>query len=278
MAGEAFRLAGLGRSRDSGGMERLALIGFGEAARAFAPGLSGRLSAYDPKAGDLAMRDALAAAGIVACASARGALAGAGAALSLVTADQTLAAAQAADGLAPGAFWFDLNSVAPATKTAAAAAIADRGGRYVDVAVMAPVHPRRLSVPLLASGPDAAAGAALLRALGFADVTVVAGPIGAAAAIKMIRSVMVKGIEALSAECMLAAEAAGVRDAVIGALDASWPGAEWSKRFDYNLERMATHGLRRAAEMEEVVVTLEALGTGSAMSRATVDWQRRMAA
>jgi hypothetical protein len=90
--------------------------------------------------------------------------------------------------------------------------------------------------------------------------------------------VMVKGIEALSAECVLAAEAAGVREAVTASLEASWPGADWAARFDYNLDRMMRHGVRRAAEMEEVVATLDALGTGSAMSRATALRQRAIGA
>jgi hypothetical protein len=89
----------------------------------------------------------------------------------------------------------------------------------------------------------------------------------------MIRSVMVKGIEALTAECILAAAAAGVSAEVLASLDASEKPKAWSERADYNLDRMMVHGLRRAAEMEEVVKTLDALGTGSAMSRGTVDRQ-----
>jgi 3-hydroxyisobutyrate dehydrogenase-like beta-hydroxyacid dehydrogenase len=253
---------------------RLALIGFGEAARAFAPGLSASLRGYDRK-DDADMHDAFAADGVVACDSPGNALDGAEGVLSLVTADQALAAARASDGLARDAFWFDMNSVAPNTKRAAAEAV---GGRYVDVAVMAPVHPKRTAVPLLVAGPHAADGADFLRDLGFRDVSIAGDAVGAASAIKMIRSVMVKGIEALSAECVLAAEAARVRGAVIASLDASWPGADWATRFDYNLDRMMAHGVRRAAEMEEVVATLDALGTGSAMSRATVERQRAIGA
>ena len=234
-------------------VERLALIGFGEAAQAFAPGLSASLAAYDRKADDAATCAGKLAdyerLGVSACCDPAAALAGAVAVLSLVTADQALIAAQAAP-LAPGQFWFDMNSVAPDTKRAAAASIGTRGGRYVDVAVMAPVHPKRTAVPLLVAGDHAGEGAALLRDLGFADVTVVEGPVGTASSIKMIRSVMVKGIEALSAECVLAADTAGVRDAVIASLDASWPGADWGARFDYNLDRMIVHGARRAAEMD----------------------------
>lgn len=249
---------------------RLALIGFGEAARAFAPGLSASLRGYD-RAKHRDMHGAMAIDGVVACDTAHGAIDGADAVLSLVTADQALVAARASDGLSRNAFWFDMNSVSPDTKRAASALV---GGRYVDVAVMAPVHPKRTAVPLLVAGPHADAAADMLRAIGFREVSVVGDRIGDASAIKMIRSVMIKGIEALSAECVLAAEAAGVRDAVIASLDASWSGADWGVRFDYNLDRMMLHGERRAAEMQEVVATLDALGTGSAMSRATVERQR----
>ncbi len=257
---------------------RIALIGFGEAAGAFAPGLRARLAAYDRKTDDPALRpaklDEFAAHAVTACDDPAAALAAAEGVLSLVTADQALAAARAAEGLSAGALWFDMNSVSPATKRAAAAPIEGHGGRYVDVAVMAPVHPKRTAVPLLVSGTHAEAGAALLAAIGFGNVRVVAGEVGAASAVKMIRSVIVKGVEALSAECALAADAAGVLDEVIASLDASPPPQGWVDRFDYNLDRMIVHGSRRAAEMEEVVATLEELGTGSAMSRGTVERQR----
>ncbi len=254
-------------------------IGFGEAAMAFA-GQGAR--GYDLKLEQPATRPAkladFARAGVVPCDSAAAALGDARIALSLVTADQALAAARtAAPALSAETLWLDMNSVAPDTKRAAAAAIGV-AARYVDVAVMAPVKPAGLAVPLLVSGPHTADGVAALAAMGFANVSVAGARVGDASAIKMIRSVMVKGLEALSAECVLAADAAGVRDAVIASLDASWPGADWAARFDYNLHRMLVHGLRRAAEMEEVVATLDALGTGSAMSRATAGRQRRLGA
>ena len=246
----------------------LVFIGFGEAGQAFAGEIEGRLRGYDRKSE--AQRAAFEACAVEAMAGNAAAVAGAPLIVSVVTADQAIAAAEeTARTIAPGALYCDFNSVAPGTKAIAAQAIETAGGRYVDVAVMSPVHPLRLKAPLLASGPHAEAGAAALRAIGF-RVRVVGQKIGDASAIKMIRSVMVKGIEALSAECALAAHAAGVEDEVIASLDASWPGADWGRRFDYNLERMLVHGTRRAAEMEEVVKTLDDLGTGSAMSRGTV--------
>jgi 3-hydroxyisobutyrate dehydrogenase-like beta-hydroxyacid dehydrogenase len=247
----------------------VSLIGFGEAAQAFAGG-----AGWDACAFDIADRQAdLTRCHVARARDSRGAVSRAAAVLNLVTPVATLAAATAAaPHLAPDALWFDLTSVAPATKRAAAAVIEAGGGRYVDAAIMAPVLPRRRGVPILLAGPHAAAGEAVLAAAGFTDLRIVAGPVGMAAAIKMIRSVMIKGIEALTAECVLAAHRAGVTGEVLDSLE-----PDWAARADYNLDRMLVHGARRADELGEVVATLADLGVDPAMSRAAATWQRRLA-
>lgn len=255
----------------------VALIGFGEAGETFA-----RAGAWGERASGFdvlpARRAALTAVGAAAPEHSSGALESAPLVLSLVTADQALAAAEAnAPFLAPGALWCDGNSVAPETKRAAARAIAAAGGRYVDLAILAPVEPKRLAAPLLLSGAAAGEARERLERLGFSDLRVVGNEVGQASACKMIRSIMVKGIEALTAEMMLAAEAAGVSSEVLASLDASEKPQGWSDRAAYNLERMATHGTRRAAEMEEVVKTLLTLGVDPLMTRGTVRRQRQAA-
>jgi 3-hydroxyisobutyrate dehydrogenase-like beta-hydroxyacid dehydrogenase len=193
--------------------------------------------------------------------------------LSLVTADQALEAASSYAALLPeGALWCDMNSVSPDTKRQSATVIEAVGGRYIDVAVMAPVD-KGLGVPLLVAGPHTLAAQPLLGALGFTNVRVAGEEVGRASAIKMIRSVIIKGIEALSDECVAAAEAAGVLDEVVASLDASEKRTGWAERFAYNRERMATHGLRRAAEMKEVASTLRGLGVEPVMSEGTVKRQ-----
>jgi 3-hydroxyisobutyrate dehydrogenase-like beta-hydroxyacid dehydrogenase len=258
--------------------QRIALIGFGEAGRTFAGAALWRetASVFDIKtlsnATAPAMQAAYAAAGVTGCETLAQALDGAEVVLSLVTADQTPIAAQAAAKSLPnGALFCDLNSVSPGTKQRNAAAVEAAGGRYVDVAVMSPVQPAAMNVPLLVAGPHAEAGADMLRSIGFTKVSISGGRIGDASATKMVRSVMVKGIEALTAEMLLAAEQAGVTDAVLASL-----GGDWAQKADYNLDRMLAHGLRRAAEMEEVVVTLTELGIEPLMTRGTVVRQRAM--
>ena len=263
---------------------RLAFIGFGEAAQAFVTGWAkerpAALAAFDIKtdAADAAIRDGKWAdytrCAVEGAATAAEALAGADMVVSVVTADQALAAAKSACGhLSPGAFYLDCNSCAPDTKRAAAALIEAAGGRYVDVAVMAPVHPKLHHVPLRLSGPHADTVKPLLDALDM-KATITPGEVGASSSIKMIRSIMIKGLEALTLECILAARKAGVDEAVIASLDSSFPGFDWKSRAAYNLERVMTHGIRRAAEMREVALTVDNLGLEGRMARATVEWQQ----
>ena len=209
---------------------------------------------------------------------ARSALENADVVLSLVTADQAQIAAETyAPFIKQGAFWIDMNSVAPSTKRCASEHIARQGGNYVDAAILAPVQPSALSVPVLLSGHRQAEAAAVLADAGFANVRSVGDEIGKASAIKMIRSVMVKGIEALTAEMMEAARKADVADEVLSSLNASASANNWHERAAYNLERMAAHGARRAAEMEEVAATLLDLGVDPTMTRGTVQKQREAA-
>ncbi|MBV2151103.1 DUF1932 domain-containing protein [Sphingobium sp. AS12] len=265
--------------------QEVGLIGFGEAGSTFAQAGDWAAAAhvYDAKTECATTRESMLAAyaqaGVLPALFMEDALDGVDLILSLVTADQALAVAEgAADLIAPGAIYCDMNSVASQTKQAAARAIEAAGAHYVDVAVMAPVDPARLNVPLLLSGEKAQIAEARLRALGFAKTRIVGADVGRASSIKMIRSVMVKGIEALTAECVLAADAANVLDEVLASLDASEKAKPWDVRADYNLDRMLVHGLRRAAEMEEVVKTLEGLGTGAIMTRGTVERQRAIGA
>ena len=262
-------------------MPGLTLIGFGEAGRTFAAAGGWRDAArvYDIKtdqdgmAAD-EMRAAYAGLGVTGTDSSREALAGAQIVLSLVTADQaTPAALDAAQHIAPGTLFCDLNSVSPGRKRTNAAAIEAAGGRYVDVAVMAPVQPAALNVPVLISGSDADAAADMLRSIGFTKMQICGAAIGAASATKMVRSVMVKGLEALTAEMILAADAAGVTQGVLASL-----GGDWTAKADYNLDRMLAHGTRRAAEMEEVAQTLHELGIDPLMTEGTIIRQRAMGA
>ena len=260
----------------------LCFIGFGEAGRAIAAGLreagSERICAWDilfSGADGGRLKHAADTIGVRCASSAADAVRDADIVISAVTAASSIEAVQSvAPHLHGKPFLLDINSVSPGRKQEAAKLLGDTA-RYVDVAVIAPIYPARHQTPMLIAGPHAEAAAPVLTTLGM-RVTIAGAEVGAAAAIKMVRSVMVKGIEALTLECFLAAARAGVVDEVATSLKNNYPGLDWSKVVPYNLERMASHGERRAAEMEEVADTLRELGVEPLMTSGTIKRQREM--
>jgi 3-hydroxyisobutyrate dehydrogenase-like beta-hydroxyacid dehydrogenase len=263
---------------------RISFIGFGEAGQAIASGMKDagveRISAWDilfPEQAGAPLKAAGEAIGVRAAASAADAVRETDMVISAVTAASSVDAARSvAPHLTGRPYFLDINSVSPGHKHETAGLLSERA-RYVDVAVVAAIHPARHRTPLLIAGPHAEEIAPLLRELEM-QLSVVGPETGSAAAIKMIRSVMIKGIEALTLECFLAAARAGVLNEVTTSLKNNYPTLDWGQIADYNLERMASHGERRAAEMEESAATLRELGLDPLMAQSTVERQREMGA
>jgi len=263
---------------------RISFIGFGEAGQAIAAGLreSGieRIAAWDilfPEPAGARLKIAGEAIGVRTAGSAADAVRATDMIISAVTAASSVEAARSVvPHLTGSPYYLDINSVSPGRKQETAKLLGQHA-RYVDVAVVAAIHPDRHRTPLLIAGPHAHEVAPLLQELEM-RLSVVGSETGSAAAIKMIRSVMIKGIEALTLECFLAAARAGVLEEVTASLKNNYPTLDWTRIADYNLERMASHGERRAAEMEESAATLRELGLEPLMVDSTVKRQREMGA
>jgi 3-hydroxyisobutyrate dehydrogenase-like beta-hydroxyacid dehydrogenase len=261
---------------------RISFIGFGEAGQAIASGLrdSGieQVAAWDilfPTPEGTKLKAAGDKAGVRVATSAADAVTNTDMVISAVTAASSYEAAQSvAPHLSDNPYYLDINSVSPGRKQETAKLLAGKA-RYVDVAVIAAIHPKRHQTPLLIAGPHAQTIAPLLTELDM-KLKIIPGDTGQAAAIKMIRSVMIKGLEALTLECYLAASRAGLLDEVLVSMKNNYPTLDFAAMGDYNIERMASHGERRAAEMEESAVTLRELGLKPLMVEATVARQREM--
>lgn len=260
-------------------MFNIALIGCGEAAEALYGPICEQINGvWDTKLLDESngMRNRIQSLNMRPASSTEDAVSGADLIISLVTADQAQLACEAvAPHLKAGAVYLECNSCAPGTKKRNAKIIDQHGGNLVDVAIMSPVNPARINTPLLLSGQQAAKMCDWLSSFGY-NTTYFADEVGQASAVKMTRSIMIKGMEALTAECLLTARQFGIEDTIIASLDGSFPGFDWMKRGGYNLQRMAQHGIRRAAEMEEVAITVADAGLPNDMARATVAWQKRV--
>ncbi|MBI1622701.1 NAD(P)-dependent oxidoreductase [Aquamicrobium zhengzhouense] len=258
---------------------KIAFIGFGEAARAFTDTLKGTgeadfIAAYDILQSEAVSSEAR-SRGLRFEASAAAAIEGADWIFAAVTADQSLEAAKSAlTSLKPGQLYIDINSVSPGRKKETASLVEATGAIYLDMAVMAPVHPRGHATPVLLAGKTARSLEPIFAAHGFAFETV-SEDVGSATAIKMVRSLFVKGLEAITVETMLAARATGCLDRVMGSLADTFPGLGWPNNVEYMFERTLRHGIRRAAEMREVAKTYDELGFVGRLADAVADVQEQ---
>jgi 3-hydroxyisobutyrate dehydrogenase len=195
--------------------------------------------------------------------------------MSAVTANQALnAAEQNAPYLTTAHIYADLNSVSPGLKQSIGRLIESTGARFAEIAMMAPVPPYDHKVPMLAGGAGAEDFVAELAPFGI-SAEIVSREVGTAAATKMFRSIIVKGLEALITECVLGASRYNADERVFASLAESFPGINWKELADYMVGRVVVHGERRAREMEEVAATLREIDIEPIMAEAIVrrmDW------
>lgn len=265
---------------------RIGFVGFGEAARVFAGGLRGRVAsmvafcqgarnhppytpAFRSEAERLGVRlvdstEALAREATV-----------------VVSAVATAAARQVAEDVArflgPGHLFVDVNAVPPAVKESMAARVTVQGARFVDAELMGAASLYGFTVPLYVSGDGAEAFAALLGPLGL-EITLVPGAASAAATLKMLRSVVTKGMEAVIVEAMFAAFRAGVPREAFAAVTEPMNTLRFSDFATMCLTSDPIHAERRAEEMKHVAEVVRALGVEPIMTEAArrrLEWSAR---
>jgi 3-hydroxyisobutyrate dehydrogenase-like beta-hydroxyacid dehydrogenase len=231
---------------------RIAILGLGEAGGRIAADLIAAradVRGYDPD-------PARAVRGLTPTVDAASASAGCDVVLSANTADAAVDAAEAAlPGIAAGAVFADLNTGSRELKREIAKLVASSGALFADVALLGPIPLKGLGAPVLASGDGAQRFADLLGPLGM-PVTVISEQPGDAAALKLVRSVFMKGLAASVVESMQAAEAIGYEDWLAGEIEAiigTW-------RLERALEGSRAHAARRVAEMNAARGLLLQLG------------------
>ena len=254
----------------------IGFIGFGEAGFTIAKGLRGagapQVAAYDvaleTDEGRAKMERCAAEAGITLVPSLEELVRASGLIVSAVVSTVAVDVAErAALHLDSGQVYLDLNSTSPEVKRRIAEIVAASGARFVEAAVMAAVLPLGHKVPMLLCGEAAPELIDRLSAYGM-NLEDFGPEIGHAAATKMFRSIIVKGLEALFVECTLAASRYGVTERVLEFVGVGYPGIDWNELANTLMGRTAIHGQRRAHEMEEVAQTLTAMGIEPLMAEA----------
>ncbi|TCU60644.1 3-hydroxyisobutyrate dehydrogenase-like beta-hydroxyacid dehydrogenase [Bradyrhizobium sp. R2.2-H] len=258
---------------------QIGLVGYGEVGRILAEDLRQqdiKVSAYDIKLGGeqaAPLKEHAARFGVVLAASHAELTAKSDFIISAVTASQAVPVAKAcAAAINQGTWFLDFNSAAPGAKQRAAALIDGAAGRYVEGAVMTSVPPYRIKVPLLLGGLGARELEPLLNAIGFA-AKVASDRLGVSSAVKMCRSIMIKGLEAMVIESFTTARAYGVEDAVLASLAETFPGIDWEKQGAYVFQRVIEHGRRRAEEVREVAETVREAGLTPWSAQGTAERQ-----
>lgn len=268
-------------ANDAQDITAIATLGLGEAGTAITTGLAEvwrkdnparRILSVDIGLGDnvrgSAINERARAIGVEIEGSYTSKLAEAGAVFSVVTGVEAKNAALAArEVLKPGTLFFDINTITGPQTADIAQEMFKAGIDYVDFAAMGGFATSGHKVPFVVSGPAAERAAAFLKPYGF-NVEVMSDRAGDASSVKIIRSVLVKGMEALSVECMVAAHRAGLVQEVLNCfsdIDA--------RTFAGMVKSLTTthvvHAKRRMEEMDKAKENLVELGIQPLMSERT---------
>lgn len=180
-------------------------------------------------------------------------------------AECSVAARDALPYMAPDALYLDVSTGAPADLRAWSEKFAEQQRSFVDVAIMSTVNIAGGATPVLIAGLRAKDAKAVFEMMG-APVTIMdGGTPGDAVALKLLRSVILKGLECLSIECLTAADKLGLRPQLLEAL------GDLDERKVADLMRALVtshvlHAKRRKHEMEESAAQLQSLGFDAAIT------------
>jgi 3-hydroxyisobutyrate dehydrogenase-like beta-hydroxyacid dehydrogenase len=178
--------------------------------------------------------------------------------------------------LAAGQIYADPSSALPSAKRAAAVIVEGAGAQYVDVAVLGTVVMSGAHVPMLAAGGGAAEWQRQAAAVGL-NVTGIAGRAGDAALVKLLRSVYMKGRDALVFEMVLAARRHGVQDAVLSSIGGAGEQVPFPSLAERVVCSLAVYAGRRADELADAASLVREVGVEPLMARAGEDRLRRLA-
>lgn len=170
--------------------------------------------------------------------------------------------------LRPGQLYVDISASTPATKEAIWAEVQNTGVLFVDAAMLGSLPKDKHQVPITASGNGAAKFKELMTPYGM-KITLAGEKAGSSSAIKLVRSIYMKGIASLMIEMLQAADAYGVADEVVSSVAKSMDGIPFVDHLDRLVTGSALHCTRRAAELKGSIAMLAEAELSSEMTVAT---------
>lgn len=257
---------------------KLGFIGFGEAGFELSKGLTqaglADIIAYDPMAGDSRFAGLLhnraREAGVTLVSSPAAVVGNVNVIVAAVPGSQALSAALAAVALlSPGQIYLDVSTSTAASKKRMAEAIEKQGALFVDGAMMGGLSMQHHKVPTLLSGRGSDDLIRLLTPFGMV-LTKVSDVPGDAIAIKLVRSIAMKGLAALATETLEAAVKLGVDKEVLRSVENTLSAAPFNDTLDWLVTASAVHARRQVHEMNDVMDMMQEIGVTPAVTRGTV--------
>ena len=163
----------------------------------------------------------------------------------------------------------DVSTSSPTTKQKIATLIASTGALFVDGALMGGLRLQQHKVPTLLSGSGADKFIELMR-LYHMSLEKVSDKAGDAIAIKLVRSVYMKGIASLQVEMLEAATKLQVEDKVLASISNTMDAGSFMKTMNFLVTAGAIHAERQSHEMKDCMVMLQDLGIQPTMTEATM--------
>lgn len=260
-------------------------VGFGEAAFELASGLReqglNKMTAYDPlwnvPMHSERIADRAASAGVALVQRAEAVLENTNVVIVAVPADKALQASiELKSYVKSGMLYVDVSASSPAVKKQAAAHIQEKGGRFIDAAMMGPLPVYKQSVPILASGTGTDEWIAAMQPYAM-NITKVSQVPGEATAVKLIRSIYMKGVAGLYIELLEAAHEFGVETLVLDSLSETINGRSFEETMNRLVTGTAFHATRRSIELGGTIEMLDAANIDSSMSKAAKEKIEKLA-
>lgn len=164
--------------------------------------------------------------------------------------------------------YVDVSTSTAATKKKISEAVEGKGARFVDGAMMGGLSMQHHKVPTLVSGSGSDEYIRLLTPYGMV-LTKVSDNAGDAIAVKLVRSIAMKGLASLAVETLEAAVKLGVESLVLKSISDTLTSAPFDENLDWLVTASAIHATRQVHEMHDVMKMMAEIGVTSTMTEAT---------
>lgn len=169
--------------------------------------------------------------------------------------------------LRAGMIYADVTASTPELKQKIWQVIKNKGVLFSDFAMMGPLPLNRHKVPVFASGNGTQALIDLMSPFGMIIKKVGEEP-GEASAIKLIRSIYMKGVAALMIEMLQASEYYNVSERVISSVADTINSTDFVSTMNRLVTGTAIHSKRRSDELKGSIQMLDEMGLDCSMSKA----------